>query len=222
MTITRSWTAKGLLFDLDGTLVDSHQEIASAWTTIANKHSLSVDNVLALLPGRRANEILRSLNIADDEIETDLHWLERKQNNPGQLDSIAGAHQLLKVLPPESWAVVTAAPKSVALARLDAAKLPRPQVLVAAEDVEHGKPAPDGYLLAAQLLGFSPKDCVVFEDAQVGVDAALAAGSRVISIGTLVGRSEQSIQDYRQLQIESINLDAISWNIPRKDSVQVQ
>jgi sugar-phosphatase len=58
-----------------------------------------------------------------------------------------------------------------------------PEVLVAAEDVKIGKPSPEGYLTAAALLGIDPADCVVFEDAEAGLRAAVASGCRVVVVG---------------------------------------
>jgi sugar-phosphatase len=58
-----------------------------------------------------------------------------------------------------------------------------PQLVVTAEDVPHGKPSPDVYLLGAELLNVAPADAVVFEDAEAGIQAGLAAGMRVVVVG---------------------------------------
>lgn len=207
------WNAQGLLFDLDGTLVDSHQAISAAWTALATRHSLPVEEVIHLLPGRRASDVLSLLDLPRNTMEADLRWLENEQNHPGPLTPIPGALRLTRALPPGRWAVVTAAPESVACARLDAAGLPRPQVLVAAEAVDHGKPAPDGYLRAADLLGITPRDCVVFEDAEIGIEAGRAAGCRTIGIGAQAHGADQQITDYSQLQGLHVGDDAITWSL---------
>ncbi len=96
------------------------------------------------------------------------------------VEAIAGAAEFLRSLPPDRWAIVTSAPRQLAVKRLEAAGLPTPSVLVTAEDVANGKPAPDCFLLAAGRLGHSASDCVVFEDAVAGIRAAEAAGSAVV------------------------------------------
>lgn len=210
------WNAQGLLFDLDGTLVDSQQAITAAWTALANRRSLPIEEVIRLLPGRRASDVLTLLDLPRDTMDAELGWLENEQNHPGPLAPIPGALPLTHAIPPGRWAVVTAAPESVAWARLDAAGLPRPQVLVGAEAVDDGKPAPDGYLRAAERLGISPADCVVFEDAKIGIEAGRAAGCRTIGIGAQAHGADQQITDYSQLQGLHIGSNAITWSLTRQ------
>ena len=71
-----------------------------------------------------------------------------------------------------------------ALARLGAAGLPVPEVLVTPERLSRGKPDPEGYLLAARELGAAPSECVVLEDAPAGIEAGRAAGMHVVGITT--------------------------------------
>ncbi|MGH8329458.1 MAG: HAD-IA family hydrolase, partial [Pseudomonas sp.] len=80
------------------------------------------------------------------------------------------------------WAIVTSAPKALALRRMAAAGIPQPLVMVTAEDVSAGKPDPAGYRLAAKRLGVEPADCLIFEDATVGILAAEAAGAGLIVV----------------------------------------
>ena len=80
-------------------------------------------------------------------------------------------------LPPDRWAIVTSSPRRLALRRLEAAGLSPPAVLVTGEEIEHGKPAPDCFLLGAEHLGQKIEDCLVFEDAPAGIQAGEGAGS---------------------------------------------
>ena len=89
---------------------------------------------------------------------------------------IAGAVPFLNALPPERWAIVTSAPRPLALLRMQAAGIPVPALMVAGEDVSHGKPAPDCFLLAAKRLGVDIGDCLVFEDAPAGIAAGGGGG----------------------------------------------
>lgn len=94
-----------------------------------------------------------------------------------------GALETLSALAESPYAIVTSCPLRVARRLLQLAGLPEPPVLVTAEDVEHGKPAPDCYLMAAQRLGIQPERCLVLEDTAHGVAAARAAGMDVIAVG---------------------------------------
>jgi sugar-phosphatase len=98
---------------------------------------------------------------------------------------VPGARALLEAIE-IPWAVVTSAPRELAVRRMRAAGLPDPPVLVPADEIEHGKPDPAGYVRAAELLGRAPSDCVAFEDAEPGVRSALASGARVVVVGGLV------------------------------------
>ena len=98
--------------------------------------------------------------------------------------AVPGAARLLATLGPVPWAVVTSAGPELARRRLIGAGLPLPPVLVSSTDVARGKPAPDGYLLAAERLRVSPTQAIVFEDAPAGIAAGLAAGTAVIGVTT--------------------------------------
>jgi mannitol-1-/sugar-/sorbitol-6-phosphatase len=98
--------------------------------------------------------------------------------------AVPGAAQLLTSLSGVPWAVVTSAGTELAQLRLQTAGLPAPPVVVSSTDVSRGKPAPDGYLLAAARLGIAPTDAIVFEDAPAGVSAGMAAGCAVIGVAT--------------------------------------
>ena len=97
--------------------------------------------------------------------------------------AMAGAASLLAGLPPERWAIVTSCPRNLALALIAHAGLPAPRVLVSADDVERGKPAPECYLAAAAAFGAEPKECLAIEDSTGGIAAARAAGMDVITVG---------------------------------------
>ena len=74
--------------------------------------------------------------------------------------------------------------------RLRAAGLPVPKTLIAPEDVQRGKPEPEGFLKAAKLLGVPISECLVFEDSPAGVAAAKSAGAHVAIVGDLIPAEE--------------------------------
>lgn len=98
---------------------------------------------------------------------------------------IDGALNLLISLPAERWGVVTSCGRRTAEELIGRAGLPQPQVLVTAEDVASGKPAPDCYEKAAAAFGVSPERCLVIEDSPSGATAARLAGMDVIEVGSL-------------------------------------
>jgi sugar-phosphatase len=175
-------TFAAFLFDMDGTLVDSIAVANRVWTRWAEGHGIDPDAVLRTMHGVRAAEtIRRHLPHGDVERETALLTEAEMADMDGVLE-LAGAAALLRSLPPQRWAIVTSAPRALALARLRQAGIPVPPVLVTAEDVTRGKPAPDCFLLAAARLGVEPGHCLVWEDAPSGIAAAEAAGATVVVV----------------------------------------
>ena len=178
-----AWSGRGLLFDLDGTLVDSLATIVRHTGLWAARVGLVADHVVAASHGRRDAELIPLLAPWADTAR-EVHWMHRLScDDTDGIVAVPGAAELLDGLPPGSWAIVTSAAREVAHARLDAAGLPRPRHLVCSEDVEHGKPDPEGFLRGAGLLGVPPRDCLVLEDSGAGAAAGRAAGSTVLSVG---------------------------------------
>ncbi|MGO4642210.1 HAD-IA family hydrolase [Mesorhizobium sp. 2RAF45] len=171
------------LFDMDGTLINSIASAERVWSDWARRHGLDVAAFLPTIHGVRAIETITNLALpgVDPAHEADL-LLNAEAADLDGIVPIAGAVAFLKALPGESWAIVTSAPRSLALARMEAAGIPVPAVIVAAEDVSRGKPAPDCFRLGAQRLGFDARDCLVFEDAPAGIAAAEAAQAAVMVI----------------------------------------
>lgn len=171
------------LFDMDGTILNSIAAAERVWSAWAHRHGVDVETFLPTIHGRRARETIGQLNIAGMDVAAEAIALaEAEIDDVEGVVSIAGAEAFLTALPSDRWAIVTSAPRRLALRRLEAAGLPVPALMISGEDVAHGKPAPDCFLLAAERLGQQPKDCLVFEDAPAGIQAAEAAGARVIVV----------------------------------------
>jgi len=174
-----------LLFDLDGVLVDSTGLVEQQWRRWASAKGLQPEPFLRVCHGRRAVETIRlAAPHLDAEAEVAAFSPYEDDSSSEVLGPLAGASQLLQLLPEESWAVATSGGRQLAMNRLRRAGLPLPGVLVCAEDVTQGKPNPDVYLLAAHRLGVVPSQCIVFEDAPAGVQAARAAAMTVIGLTT--------------------------------------
>lgn len=174
----------GFLFDMDGVLVDSHVVVERTWRRWAERRGFDADAIVPIAHGRRASDTLRDIAPHLD-IAAETAWIDDVERHDMEgVVAMPGASALLTHLPGLSWAIVTSCSDALARARLTAAGLPIPRVLIAAERIANGKPAPDGYLAGARALGVAATDCVVFEDAPPGIKAGIAAGARVVGLAT--------------------------------------
>lgn len=174
---------RAFLFDMDGTLLNSIAAAERVWSIWAERHGLDVEAFLATIHGVRAIDTITRQALPGVDPEVEARWItEAELNDVEGVVAIPGAVEFLKCLPAAQWALVTSAPKALALRRLQAAGIPVPTVLVTAEDVASGKPDPACYVLGAQRLGVAVQDCLVFEDATVGIQAGEAAGADIMVV----------------------------------------
>ena len=180
----------GLLFDMDGVLIDSTPAVARVWHRWAVEHGLDPETVVRMAHGRPSRMTIREL-LPNADIEAEDREVERREME--DLDGVVllpGARQLLDSLPSERWTIATSCTRPLAEVRLRAAGLPIPKTMITSSDVNIGKPHPEAYLKAAAILNCAAPDCVVVEDAPAGVRAGRAAGCRVIAFPTTMVRSE--------------------------------
>ena len=171
------------LFDMDGTLLSSIAAAERVWTRWAAKFGIDAATFLPQIHGRRAVDSVKRLNIPGIDAEAEAAKITRAEiEDVDGVHPIPGIKEFLSALPSERWAVVTSAPRALAVRRLQAIGLSPPPVFISAEDIPHGKPAPDCYQLAARRLGVAADDCLVFEDAAAGIRAGEAAGAAVVVI----------------------------------------
>ncbi|CAM5554477.1 HAD family hydrolase OS=Streptomyces alboniger OX=132473 GN=CP975_05935 PE=4 SV=1 [Streptomyces alboniger] len=185
--------AEALLFDNDGTLISSMESVYRCWTRWAREYGITAEEFAAVeLHGRPAADIAADL-LPPEKVAEAVARIEELEVSDvaGGVRLLPGTRELLESLPPERWAVVTSATRVLAEARLAEAGI-APGTLVAADDVTHGKPDPEPFLLAAGKLGADPARCVVFEDAPVGLAAGRAAGMRTVALTTTHNAPELS------------------------------
>ncbi|KAK0231001.1 HAD-like domain-containing protein [Armillaria fumosa] len=212
------------LFDMDGTLVDSTAGVEGAWEVFRQTYpSIDIHEILSSAHGVRTVENLRvhcgvtdpeELEIEAERFETAIVTSASANGKQGIVLLPGVARNFAEItpghkLPNPSWAICTSATRKYATAALGTAGVTLPDVLVVAEDVERGKPAPDPYLLGAKKCGVKPENCVVFEDAPAGVRSGKAAGCK--TIGFLTTHSKELM--------EAVQPDFL---VPNMDSVTIR
>lgn len=197
------------LFDMDGTILTSIRAAERVWASWARRHGLDPAVLLPTIHGVRAEDTIARQNLPGVDVRSEAQWiLAAELEDMEGVEAIPGAAAFIDALPPDRWAVVTSAPRVLAQRRIQAAGLPLPAVLIAAEDVSRGKPSPEGYLSAASTLDVPPSECLVFEDAPAGILAGEAAGARVVVITSAQAHEVDAGQhltapDYRGLSLEA-------------------
>jgi HAD superfamily hydrolase (TIGR01509 family) len=183
---------RAVISDLDGVLVDSGTQIEGTWRRFAERHRLDPEHVLAHTHGRRSIDLIGLVAPHLDAAAEAARIEQEEIELAGELHALPGARELVESIPRDRFAIVTSGSRAIALARLCATGLPVPDVIVTADQVERGKPDPEGYLRAAELLGVDPAHALVLEDAPAGVEAARAAGMSVVAV--LTTSDEASLQ----------------------------
>ncbi|PWU15787.1 MAG: hypothetical protein C5B49_11325 [Bdellovibrio sp.] len=192
----------GVLFDMDGTLLDSGGAVASSWKRWSERTGVSFMAIMEYSHGRPARDTIQFF-APNRDFEVELQWLlSYEMKDDEGIAPIPGIHAFLQRLR-LPWTIVTSASAHLARHRLHVADLPIPDRIVTVEDVRRGKPDPEGYLLGAEALGVPIENCVVIEDSPIGIEAGTRAGAQVIAITTTfpAGRFAKNyiIRDYHEL-----------------------
>lgn len=191
---------KGVLFDLDGTLIDSTPAIARSWSAVLNEIGISLD-VLPTLHGKPSRESLRRLlpESNDNEIS---HWAKKIEDleveDTDGIILLPGALELFEYLDSKSieWFIVTSCTRDLGTSRAKSVGLTLPQKSVFFDDVVKGKPDPDPYLLGLERLGLLAAEALVLEDAPAGIKSGKAAGISVIAMVTTHERESLHEADF--------------------------
>lgn len=199
--------AAAILFDMDGTLIDSTATVEEVWVEFSATHGVAAQDVIDFAHGRPSRDTIARFLPPGESLDWWNDWIaDAESSRFDGMAAIPGAVDITRSLPRDRWAVVTSALRAPALARLAALEIPTPKVVVGADDVTRGKPDPEGYLRAARELGYATADCVVIEDTSAGVEAGLAAGCQVIVIGDLehpVSAGLPRIADFTHVALHS-------------------
>lgn len=173
-----------ILFDIDGTLVDSTPAVERSWRTWAGARGMDADEILRQSHGRRSEDTIAELLPVGERVAAVQELLALELTDLEGVVALPNAASLLASLPVNRWAAVTSGSRELMRARLSTAGLALPSVLVTGEDVTTGKPDPEGYLAAAAALGVDPAACLVVEDAPAGITSGRASGAFVVAVAT--------------------------------------
>ena len=181
-----SLTARGLLLDMDGTLVNSDAVVERVWRDWAVSKGVDPAAVLSIAHGRQGHLTMadvfpdRAMEVNHAENEA---LLTRETRELDGIVPVAGALAFMAAVEAVPHALVTSADCGLATARMRAAEVRMPDVCITAEHVSASKPDPEGFLKGAAELGLRPEECLAFEDSGAGIAAARAAGMRVVGVG---------------------------------------
>lgn len=209
-------TFHGLLFDMDGTIMDSTEAIIKHWHKIANEIGVDPEVVLQTSHGRRSIDVLEILEpkLANWEYVKHMEGLVPKEFGENAVE-IAGARALLDQLNQNGvpWCIVTSGTTPLVTGWLDRLELAHPENLVVAEHVERGKPDPECYRLGCSKLKLQENpSMLVLEDAPAGVRAGKAAGFKVVALATThsLEQLKEAGADWIVHDMRSVSLK--SWN----------
>ncbi|WP_405643608.1 HAD-IA family hydrolase [Streptomyces sp. NBC_00019] len=200
-------TARALLLDMDGTLVNSDVVVERCWRRWASRHGLDGDEVMKVVHGRQGYAsmalLLPDRPMEQNHADNAVMLAEETADMEGVVE-IPGASEFLASLRGVPHALVTSADVDLSTARMAAAGLRLPDIRITAESVGASKPDPEGFLKGAAELGLAPEDCIVFEDSGAGIAAGRAAGMRVVGVGSRadVYDPDVVVRDLTQVRVE--------------------
>ncbi|MEV8591671.1 HAD family hydrolase [Streptomyces sp. NPDC052012] len=211
MSATAVLTARALLLDMDGTLVNSDAAVERVWRRWAERNGLDGDEVMKVVHGRQGYASM-ALLLPDRPMEQNYadnaRMLAEETADTEGVVEIPGAREFLASLVglQVPHALVTSADVALSTARMAAAGLEMPAVRVTAESVGASKPDPEGFLKGAAELGVDPAECVVFEDSGAGIAAGRSAGMRVVGVGPRAGAygPDVVVRDLTQVRVEAV------------------
>ena len=197
-----------VLFDMDGTLIDSTRAVERAWERWS--HELGIGNPFGKQGhGRPAEDLVREVVAPEQAAAAVIRLRQLEEDDTDGVIALPGVQRLLSSIPAANWAIVTSCTRDLAFARLGAANLPLPTHMITFDDVDAGKPSADPFLLGARRLGVDPARCLVIEDTAAGLNSGRAAGCTTLAVtGTQPLHELRSHADHVVSSLEELVLVA--------------
>ncbi|MFE2096862.1 HAD-IA family hydrolase [Streptomyces sp. PTD9-10] len=217
-TVPTVLTARALLLDMDGTLVNSDAVVERIWRRWAERHGLDGDEVMEVVHGRQGHASMAVLlpgRPVEQNLADNARMLAEETADVEGVVEVPGAAAFLASLRGVPHALVTSADVALSTARMAAAGLPLPEVRITAESVGASKPDPEGFLKGAAELGIDPRECVVLEDSGAGIAAGLAAGMQVVGVGPRAAAHgpDVVVRDLIQVRVEVVGDGSIRLHV---------
>lgn len=198
-----SFPFRGLLFDLDGTLVNSLPAVDRAWRTWSIEFGLDPDVIVPQIHGRRAVDSIARLAPHLDQQAAFSRLEHLEATDTEGVVPMPGALEFIKQIQDIPWGIVTSGSRPIAYPRIKAGGIQPPDIFVTAEEISRGKPDPEAFLTGAARLGIPPSDIIAFEDTLAGVRSAKGAGMRVVGLSEEAAEeADIQISDYSSLTID--------------------
>ncbi|MBC8063248.1 MAG: HAD-IA family hydrolase [Chlorobia bacterium] len=198
----RAYPFKGLLFDLDGTLVNSLPAVDRAWRQWSIEFGLDPAYVVPRIHGRRAVDSIALLVPHTDQQEAFKRLEHLESTDTDGVVPMPGAIQFIAKLTDIPWGIVTSGSSPIAIPRLKAGGIVQPSVFVTAEQISNGKPHPEAFLEGARRLALPPGEVIAFEDTLAGVRSAKSAGMKVVALSDeAFAEADVRIETYDQIDI---------------------
>ncbi|GMK58966.1 hypothetical protein CspeluHIS016_0604080 [Cutaneotrichosporon spelunceum] len=221
---------ESVLFDMDGTLINSSPAVVKAWELFAEKYPLDLEDILRSAHGMRTIDVLRKwCKVSDEHIEAEVVRFETailenaeeigRQTGKSGIEVLPGVGKLLTDLSEHKhmrdgelkWAICTSSTHFYAGQAIPIAGLETPKIFVTADSVQRGKPFPDPYLLGAKGCNASPFESLVVEDAPTGIRSGKAAGCRVLA--TCTSHSAEELEkECPDFLVEDLSKVSVAWD----------
>ncbi|CAK9787187.1 HAD-like protein [Cutaneotrichosporon oleaginosum] len=221
---------ESVLFDMDGTLINSSPAVVKAWELFAEKYPLDLEEILRSAHGMRTIDVLRKwCKVTDEHIEAEVVRFETailenaeeigRQTGKSGIEVLPGVQKLLADLSEHKhlrdgelkWAICTSSTHFYAGQAIPIAGLETPKIFVTADSVQRGKPFPDPYLLGAKGCNASPFESLVVEDAPTGIRSGKAAGCRVLA--TCTSHTAEELEKERpDFLVEDLSKVQVAWD----------
>lgn len=207
----------GVLFDLDGVLLDSEGQYSIFWEQMDREHPTGIDNFASYIKGFHLTRILNYF--ADDDVRQQVLNALLEFERDMRFEFFHGALELVRQLRGEGipMAIVTSSDHK----KMQALYAQHPEFptlfdqIITGDMVSRAKPDPECFIVGAQRIGIDIKDCVVFEDSRNGLLAARESGARVIGIATTLSFDEvATLSDLTVNAIDELTLKQIIDGCP--------